>query len=67
MPTASLLTAAIEAGAKAFHDAHREKKFLTWESSTEQYREGIRALVRPAVEAAVRVALAQGGHPPAYV
>jgi hypothetical protein len=47
--------AAVEAGAKAFHDALREKKFLRWETSTEQYRQEMRALVRPAVLAAVAV------------
>lgn len=50
---------AVEAGAKAFHDAARrdaaqdKTRTLRWEASSEQYRAEIRGLVRPAVEAAL--------------
>ena len=44
---------AVEAGAIAFHDAVREKRFLRWSTSSEAYREEIRALVRPAIVAAI--------------
>jgi hypothetical protein len=47
------IEAAVEAGAKAFHDAMREKRFLRWETSSEEYRGELRDLVRPAVVAAL--------------
>lgn len=50
---------AVEAGAKAFHEAARHEAAkdkqgtLRWETRSEQYRADIRMLVRPAVEAAL--------------
>lgn len=50
---------AVEAGAKAFHDAARKMaaqdktRTLRWETNSEQYRQEIRGLVRPAVTAAI--------------
>ncbi|MFC5509303.1 hypothetical protein [Bosea massiliensis] len=44
---------AVEAAAIAFHDELRDKKFLRWETSTEEYRNGVRQLVRPAAVAAI--------------
>lgn len=50
---------AVEAGAKAFHEAARreaakdKRRTLRWETSSEQYRAEIRSLVRPAIEAAL--------------
>lgn len=50
---------AVEAGAKAFHEAARheaakdKQRTLRLETSSEQYRTDIRTLVRPAVEAAL--------------
>lgn len=52
MATPNLETA-IEAGAKAFHDALREKRYLRWETSSDEYRQEIRTLVRPVVIAAL--------------
>lgn len=47
------LQAAIEAGAKALHDKARDKKYLRWESCSEDYKEGLRQVARPIVEAAL--------------
>lgn len=45
---------AVEAGAIAFHDSVRPKKrSLRWSTSFETYRDEIRALVRPAIVAAI--------------
>ncbi len=49
------LEAAVDAGAKAFHDALREKRYLRWETSSDEYRAEIRDLVRPAIVAALEV------------
>ena len=52
---------AVEAGAKAFHEAarrmaaHDNTRTLSWEASSDLYRAEIRNLVRPAVEAAIVV------------
>ncbi|MGW9333611.1 hypothetical protein [Bosea sp. NPDC055594] len=52
---------AVEAGAKAFHDAARKMaaqdntRTLRWETNSEQYRQEMRDLVRPAVLAAVAI------------
>lgn len=55
------IEAAVDAGAKAFHDAVRKvaaqdnRRTLRWETSSEQYRQEMRDLVRPAVLAAMAV------------
>lgn len=54
----SEVEAAVEAAAKAFHDAVREKQYLRWETSSEIYRAEIRELVRPAAVAAFVVGAA---------
>lgn len=44
---------AVEATAKAFHEASREKRQFSWEQSSEEWRRDVRAFVRPLVEAAL--------------
>jgi hypothetical protein len=49
------LEAAVEAGARAFHDAARDKGSLRWEAASEKWRQELRDLVRPVVVAALKV------------
>ena len=50
------LEAAVEAGARAFHEAAREKPQFHWEQCGEAWRRDIRSFVRPMVEAALEAA-----------
>jgi hypothetical protein len=47
------LEAAVEAGARAFHEAARDKGKFHWESASDEWRKEIRDLVRPVVVAAL--------------
>lgn len=50
------LEAAVEAGARAFHETAREKPQFHWEQCGEAWRRDIRSFVRPMVEAALEAA-----------
>lgn len=47
------LDIALEAAAKAFHEAGGEKRLIPWDQSGEQWRCDVREIVRPIVEAAL--------------
>lgn len=47
------IEAAVEAGARAFYEAAREKGMMRWETASESFREDFRQLVRPVVVAAL--------------
>ncbi|MBS7703253.1 hypothetical protein [Chelatococcus asaccharovorans] len=52
----TLLDQAVEAAAAAFHQVNKERNHFRWENCSGQYRREIRELIRPAAEAAFRVA-----------
>ncbi|CAH1661850.1 conserved hypothetical protein [Hyphomicrobiales bacterium] len=57
------LKQAVEAAAAAFHQANKERNHFRWENCSEQYRREIPELIRPAAEAAYRVAVSSPSQP----